>query len=102
MTPLLRHFLGWLIGAFRSREDLIRENLALGQQLLNLHGKRPRPPLSPCDKLFWVAVRRLWRGGRKSLILVTPETVVRWHRTGFRSYCAWLSRTSRPEAQHLV
>ena len=43
MIPLLRHYLGWLIAAFRSREDLIWENLALRQQLLTLHAKRPRP-----------------------------------------------------------
>ena len=95
MIPLLRHVLGWLIGAFQPREDLILENLALRQQLLILHGKRPRPRLGPFNKLFLVALRRLWRGWRKSLILVTPETVVRWHRTGFRVYWTWLSRTSR-------
>ena len=42
MIVLLRHFVGWLIAAFQSREDLILENLALRQQLLTLHAKRPR------------------------------------------------------------
>ena len=68
------------------------ENLALRQQLLALHAKRPRPRLGTIDKLFWVALRKTWAGWRKSLILVTPQTVVRWHRTGFRLYWAWLSR----------
>ena len=95
MIPLLRHFLGWLIGAFRSREDLILENLALRQQLLTLHGKRPRPRLGSLDRLFWVGLRKSWSGWRKPLILVTPETVVRWHRTGFRLYWSWLSRAPR-------
>jgi len=40
MIPLLRHFVGWLVGAFRSRDDLMLENLALRQQLLALHAKR--------------------------------------------------------------
>ena len=53
MIVLLRHFVGWLIGAFQSREDLILENLALRQQLLALHAKRPRPRLRSLDKLFW-------------------------------------------------
>jgi transposase InsO family protein len=90
MIPLLRHCLGWLIGAFRSREDLILENLALRQQLLTLHAKRPRPRLGSFDKFFWVALRKIWPGWRTSLILVTPQTVTRWHRTGFRLYWAWL------------
>ena len=96
MIPLLRHCLGWLIGAFRSREDLILENLALRQQLLTLHAKRPRPRLGSFDKLFWVALRKIWPGWRTSLILVTPQTVIRWHRTGFRLYWTWLSRRKMP------
>jgi len=92
MIWLVRHFLGWLIGAVRSREDLVLENPALRQQLLTLHAKRPRPRLGVLDRLFWVVLRRSWSGWKRSLILVTPETVVRWHRTGFRLYWSWISR----------
>ena len=49
----LQHLLGWVISVFRSREELLLENLALRQQLLALHAKRPRPRLSSVDKLFW-------------------------------------------------
>jgi hypothetical protein len=42
MIASLRHFLGWMVGAFRSHEDLVLENLALRQQLLALHAQRPR------------------------------------------------------------
>ena len=45
--------------------------------------------------MFWVSLRKLWSGWKKPLLLVSPETVVRWHRTGFRLYWAWLSRTRR-------
>ena len=69
------------------------ENLALRQQLLALHAKRPRRRLGSVDKVFWVALRKLWSGWKKPLLLVTPETVVRWHRLGFRLYWSWLSRT---------
>jgi putative transposase len=93
MFTRLRHLLGWVIGFFRSREELSLENLALRQQLLALQAKRPRPRLSSVDKLFWVGLRRVWRGWRGSLILVTPETVVRWHGAGFRLYWRWISRT---------
>jgi len=96
MILSLRHLIGWIDSAFRPREDLILENLALRQQLLALHAKRPRRRLSAPHTLFWVALRRLWSGWRGPLILVTPRTVVDWHRCGFRLYWKWLSR-----AKHL-
>ena len=95
MFARLRYLLGWILSVFRSREDLVLENLALRQQLLTLHAKRPRPRLDVLYKLFWVVLRRAWSGWKRSLILVTPETVVRWHRAGFRLYWAWLSQTRR-------
>jgi transposase InsO family protein len=75
-----------------SRRDLMLENLALRQQLAVLKSKDRRLRLATPDKLFWVLSRRLWTGWRKALIVVTPDTVVRWHRSGFRLYWAWLSR----------
>src|SRR6266481_3852585 len=48
------------------------------------------------DKLFWVSVRRFWSGWQQSLIAVTPETVVRWHRGGFRLYWKLISKVRRP------
>jgi putative transposase len=95
MTAFLRHFLGWLLSAVRSREDLILENLALRQQLFALHARQPRRRLSNGHKLFWIALRRIWFGWKKSLVLVTPRTVVAWHRAGFRWYWRWLSRVRR-------
>ena len=92
MIVWLRHFLGWMFSAFRSREYLVLENLALHQQLLALHAQRPRRRLTTLHKLFWVAFRTIWSGWRKPLVLVTPRTVVNWHRAGFRLYWAWVSR----------
>ena len=46
-------------------------------------------------KLFWVALRTFWSGWTKPLILVTPRTVVNWHRAGFRLYWTWVSRVSQ-------
>jgi putative transposase len=93
MIVWLRHLLGWVVSVFRSREDLILENLALRQQLLALHARRPRRRLSAMQKLFWLMLRKLWAGWQKPLLLVTPRTVVEWHRAGFRLYWKWLSRT---------
>ena len=73
MIVSLRHFLGWLVSTFRSREDLVLENLALRRQLLALHAQRPRTRLTALHKLFWVALRTFWSGWRKPLVLVTPE-----------------------------
>jgi putative transposase len=95
MTVSLRHLLGWIVSAFSSREDLILENLALRQQLLTLHATRPRRRLTALHKLFWVALRRFWSGWTKPLVLVTPRTVVSWHRAGFRLYWTWVSRARR-------
>src|SRR5919108_141844 len=95
MIWCFRHFLGWVVSAFRSRADLILENMALRQQLLALRTKRPRRRLSSLHKLFWIILRKLWAGWKGPLILVTPRTVVAWHRTGFRLYGRWLSQAKR-------
>ena len=102
MIASLRHFLGWLVSAFRSREDLVLENLALHQQLLALQAQRPRRRLTALHKLFWVALRTFWSGWRKPLVLVTPRTVVNWHRAGFRLYWTWISRFRQVEGRKRV
>src|SRR5215472_3010369 len=95
MIVSLRHLLGWIVSSFRAREDLVLENLALRRQLLALHAQRPRTRLTALHKLFWVALRTFWSGWRKPLVLVTPRTVVNWHRAGFRLYWTWISRFRR-------
>ena len=76
----------------RSRRDLLLENLSLRQQLAVLATKKPAPCLRMQDRIFWVLLRRVWPGWRNALILVQPETVVRWHRAGFKLYWKWRSR----------
>jgi putative transposase len=95
MFSWLRHLFGWILCALGSRQDLVLENLALREQLLALHAKRPRRRPSPPHKLFWVALRRLWSGWQKPLVLVTPRTVIAWYQAGFRLYCKWLTLTQR-------
>jgi putative transposase len=92
MFRLFLLLFGSLIRLLGSRRDLLLENLALRQQLAVLKARRPKARLSTPDKLFWVLARKLWRDWKQSLIVATPETVVRWHRAGFRLYWAWLSR----------
>src|ERR1035441_2963836 len=69
---------------FHSRRDLLLENLALRQQLGVLQRRHPQPRFGISDKFFWVILRRLWPGWNRALILIQPETVVRWHRVGFK------------------
>ncbi len=90
------HIVGVLI-AFstqfsRSRRDLLLENLALRQQLSIIIRKQPRRRLTLPDKLFWIALSRFWSGWKRALLIVQPETVVRWHRAGFKLYWKWISR----------
>ena len=81
---------------FRSRADLALENLALRQQVAVLKQKRSRPPLTPLDRAFWVALREDWSRWAQALIIVQPETVVRWHRRGFQLYWRHKSQPRGP------
>lgn len=91
MLRLLVALLPTLRSAMRSRRDLVIENLALRQQLATLSTRR-RPVIRPADRFFWILLRRLWSRWADSLAIVEPDTVVRWHRAGFRSYWNWVSR----------
>ena len=79
----------------RSRRDLVLENLALRQQLGVLKVKRPCPRLRAADRMLWVILHRLWPKWKEALIIVQPETVIRWHRDGFRRYWRWKPRRGR-------
>jgi len=81
-----RLLLGSLGAWFRSRNDLVMENLALRQQLASSKQEQPRPRFTDADLAFWVLLRRLWSKWSDALIIVSPDTVVRWHRKGFRLY----------------
>jgi len=80
---------------FVSRMALVTENLALRQQLLVLHRSRNRPRLRNQDRLFWVALSQLWRDWRSILVIVKPQTVIKWHQQGFKCYWRWKSRSGR-------
>ena len=74
----------------RKRLDLVgyltAENLVLRQQLLVLKRGKKRPQIKKRDRLFWVVTSRVWSGWRNALVIVKPDTVVRWHRKGFKLY----------------
>jgi transposase InsO family protein len=81
---------------FRTRAALQTEILALRHQLLILQrsGRGHKLRLSSADRAFWVWLSLLWAEWRSALIIVKPETVIAWHRKGFRLYWTWKSRRS--------
>ena len=81
----------------RSQAALQIENAALRHQLAVLQRQaRGRPRLRPVDRLFWTWLCHLWPGWRHALVIVKPDTVLRWHRRGFRLYWRWKSRPRGP------
>src|SRR5262245_60027107 len=77
----------------RSRHDLVVENLLLRHQPADLtRPTRKRPLLRGRDKLVWILARRLCHDWRRHLVVVRPETVVAWHRRGWRLFWRWRSR----------
>lgn len=93
LPPCLRAF-------FRSRREQAIVELALRQQLAAYAQGRPRPKLTSLDRAFWVAIHQLWPRWREVLIIVKPETVIRWHRKGFRLY--WQTRSRRAPGRPTV
>jgi len=86
---------GALRAALRTRTDLALENLALRQQLALLRRRSKRPRFGRLDRAFWLCLSNRWSGWRQALHLVRPETVIRWHRQGFRAFWTWKSRRGR-------
>jgi putative transposase len=78
-----------------ARHRLAVEAVALPQQLAVCKRKQPRPKLNRFDRLLWVVVRWIWTDWSQALILVKPETVVSWHRAGYRLLWTWRSRRQR-------
>jgi hypothetical protein len=86
-------FLSSLLSDLRGQAASQAENIALCHQLTVLkrtHTKRP--VLKPGDRGLWVWLSRLWSGWHSALIIVMPETVIGWHRQGFRWYWVWKVR----------
>ena len=91
------------------RHRLGMEVAALRHQVVVFKRKQPRPRVCSCDRAFWVALRRLWPGWVNALIIVKPDTVMSWHRAGFRLFWRLRSRPRRlgrpkvsPEVRQLI
>jgi hypothetical protein len=71
------------------------ENLALRHQIQVLTRTQRRTAPSSGDRLLWMSLSRAWPAWRKHLAIVQPDTVVRWHRAGWRRYWRWRSHPER-------
>ncbi len=91
--PATAHLAGTGTALARTRGQLLAENALLRQHVLGLRRGVTRPAVAPADRVLLVLLAGRVRAWRQALLLVQPETLLRWHRAGFRS--CW-RRTSRP------
>ena len=96
MVSLFLSFSGALRSAFRTHADLVVEDLALRPQLANFQRTSARSRLRKNDRAFERVLSRLWSRWADALVVVKPDTVVRWHRAGFRLFWRWKSRRRTP------
>src|SRR5713226_1739671 len=99
MITLLLHLLRLLPFLCGGHRQLAVENLALRQQLAVYKRTTARPKLRTTDRLFWIVLARVWAGWRQPLVIVTPDTVLRWQRCRFREY--WTKLSARPTGGRL-
>jgi putative transposase len=95
MLRIIKNSCRWLSQRLNIIACLAAENLALRQQLIVLKRNQTRPKLKDRDRLFWVLLSRIWSGWRDALLLVQPDTVVRWHKRAFKLHWRRKSRTGK-------
>ena len=102
MFALLGFFLALFLSPFKSKSRLEAENAALRRQLIVLQRKvRGRVHFTNSDRLFFIQLYRWFPSVLKVITIMRPETIVRWHRSGFRRYWRWKSRSlgGRPQIE---
>ncbi len=87
--------MNWVCTQHNLFAHLTTENLALLLQLLVLKRGHKRPPITSWGRMFWIAVSRVWSGWRDALLIVKPDTVVRWHRQKLKAYWRRKSRSGK-------
>jgi len=96
MRTIIRTLSAFIRAIFIYKQALTLENLALRQQLvINLRKEKRASRLKPQDRIFWAYLSHIWDGWKSSLVLVKPDTVIGWHRQGFRLYKRWQSRKKK-------
>ena len=80
--------------SFKNRHSLILENLLLRQQIIILKRKTKKPKLKNIDRIILIWISKLWSNWKSALIIVKPETLIGWHKEGFKFFWRWKSRTT--------
>lgn len=103
MYTLFASIFAALCSSIRTRAALQLEVVALRHQINVLRrSQRGRARLRKADRLFWMWLLRVWSGWRSALVIVKPETVINWHRQGFRWYWTWKTRLGQPGRPELA
>ena len=89
MTGMLQAVWRLVKSFFGEWANIALENIALRHQLAVLQRSVPRPKLHRSDRLLWVWLSQLWHGWQSALLIIKPETVISWHRQGFKLYWRW-------------
>jgi len=95
MGTLLKQILRLFFHNFKlskKQSDLVLENLALRQQLSIYHHTLKQPKIPTQDQIFWVIFLKIWKEWMNVLIVVKPETVILWHKKGFKLFWKFKSR----------
>src|SRR6266516_780507 len=93
MLAVLRSLAMFIVDLFKSRSRLEAENLFLRHQLsIALRRAPPRLRLRGIDRALLIWMTRLWPSLLGAAQVVQPETILRWHRAGFKAYWRWKSR----------
>jgi len=87
---------------FRSKNDLIIENLALRQQLSTYKAKKIKPTIKERDRSFWIALKKSWSKWTDTLIIVKPETVIDWQRRRFKKHWAKISSKNKKYGRRIM
>ncbi len=103
MMKMLKNLVLFIWSRFKIISNLAAENLALRQQLAVLRRTNKRPKIRMADRLFWVLLSRFWTPWRKFLVIVKPDTVVCWHRKGFKLFWKFKSKgPGRPQVSREI
>jgi putative transposase len=96
MSSILISLFSAILAGLKSRLALQTEILALRHQIIVLKRSANRPRLRPWDRFVWIGLLRFWPHWRSALVIVKPETVIGWHRRGFRLFWIWKCRHGKP------
>ena len=87
---------------FKSKNDLIIENLALRQQLSTYKAKKIKPTIKERDRSFWIALKKSWSKWTNTLIIVKPETIIDWQRRRFKKHWTKISSKNKKYGRRIT